>query len=68
MSKRVKIQKYENLVTGDVYYGYPLDECLTKEIEGQKYIEVVTSLQHPKQLWIKADSIKKLESTFHVFK
>ena len=59
-----KLQVYESIASADKYYGLPPDQALTKEIDGEKFIEVVTSLAHPSPTWIKLSSLRKVDVTY----
>lgn len=59
------LDKYENIATQDIYYGYPADKAMKKEIDGIVYMEVTNSVTRPKQFYIKEDNLRKIgEITF----
>ncbi len=64
MRKRlVTLEKYENIATGDIYYGYPVKEASTKLIDGITYIEVTSSITKPKISFIKLDNLRRIGQT-----
>jgi hypothetical protein len=58
MTRKVTLFKYENIATGEMYYGYRQKDALTKEIEGSVYMEVTPSITRPKQMWVKMDALR----------
>lgn len=58
--KKVVLIKYENIATGDIYFGYPIKDAVTKDIDGIIYLEVTDSLTKPKQRFVKMDNIRKI--------
>lgn len=56
----VTLEKYENIATGDVYYGYPIKDAMKKEIDGVTYIEVTNSITRPKLSYIKLDNLRRI--------
>ena len=53
-----KLVKYQNVITGDAYYGYRLNEATVKEIDGVKFIEVTTDISKVAPMWVKLESVK----------
>lgn len=65
MARKVTLTKYENITTGEVFYGYRIKDAMKKDIEGVTYMEVTPSITRPKQMWIKLDSLREIgEITF----
>jgi hypothetical protein len=57
--RKERLEKYQNITTGDVVYGYKMDIALTKVIDDEVYMEVVESVKaNPKQCWMKKDHLK----------
>lgn len=59
-----KLQVYESIASADKYYGLSPDQAQTKDIDGEKFIEVVSSLSHPKPTWIKLSSLRKVDTVY----
>jgi hypothetical protein len=55
-----QLVKYENVATGDVFYGYPIQEAVRKEIDGVTYIEITDSITKPKMAFVKLENLKKV--------
>lgn len=68
MRKKIAtLDKYENIATGDIYYGYPLKDAMKKDIEGVTYIEMTNSVTRPKMVYVKMDNLRRIgEITFEV--
>lgn len=64
MAKKNKatLIKYENLTTGAIFYGYSREDAMKKEIDGEVYMEVTSSLTRPKISWVKMEQLQKKES------
>jgi hypothetical protein len=58
MARKVTLTKYENMATGEIYFGYRAKDALIKVIEGVEYMEVTPSILRPKQMWVKLDSLR----------
>ena len=60
--KTATLFKYENLATGAVFYGYSREDAMKKEIDGEMYMEVTSSLTRPKISWVRMEQLQKKES------
>lgn len=58
--RKVTLSKYENIATGEIYFGYRIKDALKKEIEGVVYMEVTASITRPKQMWVKLDALREV--------
>lgn len=66
-NNKVTLTKYENQKTGVVFYGYRFKDAMKKEIDGEQYMEVTSSVVKPKMHWVRVDNLKEVgKITFDV--
>ena len=59
MSKRqVTLVTYENTKSGITYYGYRVKDAMKKDIDGEVYMEVTSSVSKPKLHWVKLEHLE----------
>lgn len=58
--RQVTLIRYENISSGNIYFGFKKKDALLKEIDGETYMEVTPSTIRPKASWVKMDNLREI--------
>jgi hypothetical protein len=64
--KKARMIRYENKITNDIFWTS--DDPVWKMIEGERYLEVTTSLTNPKIHFVMESSLTKVGEDFLTLK
>jgi hypothetical protein len=58
--RQVTLIRYENISSGNIFFGFKKKDALLKEIDGETYMEVTPSTIRPKPHWVRIDNLREI--------